>query len=213
MNSIQLIRLLDVLEVNSIRNATGVSPRSIIVTGQDFKNVEQVLIDGLPAPAFVTYSTTELIAEVPLALRQSTLRSVNVLSNVLTLTDRSMVEFTFGVRPKIATGTLRLMQTYLRILLRTPGSNKFHTRSGGGLLNMIGKNISNTTAADVAVAVQTAKQYVINVQTSNRNLPPSERLLDAEIKTLDVDPLSTSVFLTVALTSHSGRVGTASLET
>jgi hypothetical protein len=213
MDSIQVIRLLDELKVNSIRNAVGVVPRSIVVKGEDFRNVEQVIIDGFVAPEFVTYSTTELVAEVPSPLQQSVITKVSVLSSTLTLTERSLVEFTFGTRPKAVRGTLRLMQNFLRILLRSPGSNKFHPRSGGGLLRVINGLATKQTAADIAVAVQTAKQYMVNVQTAERNIPPSERLLSAEIQALNVDPQSTSAFVTIVLTSHSGARSAATLAT
>lgn len=213
MDSIQVIRLLDELKVNSIRNAVGVVPRSIIVKGEDFRNVEQVIIDGFVAPEFVAYSTTELVAEVPSPLQQSVITKVSVLSSTLTLTERSLVEFTFGTRPKAVRGTLRLMQNFLRILLRSPGTNKFHPRSGGGLLRVINGLATKQTAADIAIAVQTAKQYMINVQTAERNIPPSERLLSAEIQALNVDPQSTSAFVTIVLTSHSGARSAATLAT
>lgn len=212
MDGIQIVRLLDFLKVNTIRNAPGVVPRSIIVRGEDFRNVEQVIMDGFVSPEFVAFSMTELVAQVPEPLRNATITSVSVLSNTLTLTERSIVEFTFGTRPKKVRGILRLMQTFLRILLRTPGSNRFHPRSGGGLLRMVGTVATNQTAADIAIAVQSARQYLINVQTSDRNIPPSERLLSAEIQALNVDPKSTSTFVTIVLTSHSGLRGAATLQ-
>jgi hypothetical protein len=100
MDTIQVVRLLDVLRVNSARNAPGVSPRSLIIKGEDFRNVEQVIMDGFVSPSFVAYSTTELIAEVPEPLRQAVIMDVKVLSGSFTLTERSLVEFTFGTRRK-----------------------------------------------------------------------------------------------------------------
>jgi hypothetical protein len=213
MDTIQVVRLLDVLRVNSARNAPGVSPRSLIIKGEDFRNVEQVIMDGFVSPSFVAYSMTEMIAEVPAPLRQAVITDVSVLSGSLTLTERSLVEFTFGTRPKKASGVLRLMQNFLRILLRSPGSNRFHPRSGGGLLKRIGSTANNQTAADIAIAVQSAKQYMINVQTADRNIPPSERLLSAEIQALTVDPQSTTAFVTIVLTSHSGARSAATIQT
>ena len=211
MNGISVVRLLDVLRVNSIRYAPGVTPRSIIVQGQDFKNVEQVLINGTPAPEFVVYSTNELVAQVPDIYRNSVISDVSVLSSQLTLTERSLVTFTFGTRPKKVLGVLRLMQTFLRILLRTPGSNAFHRRSGGGMISRVGSNISTKAAADIAVAVGTTKTYLIGVQTAERNIPPNERLLNAEITNLDVDERNTAISVTIVLTNHSGQSTAATL--
>lgn len=211
MESIQVIRLLDLLEVNSISNAAGVHPRSIVVQGSDFRSVEQVLINGMVSPEFVVYSTTRLVAEVPETISDSIITDVAVLSNTITLTDRSLVEFTLGTRPKKATGTLRLMQVFLRQLLRTPGSNLFHPRSGGGMLRRVGGNISNTAAADIAVAVSTTKNYIVGAQSGERRIPPAERLLSAEIGGVTVDPSNTSIYVTIVLTSHSGKRGAATL--
>jgi len=52
---------------------------------------------------------------------------------------------------------------------------------------------------------------LINVQTTDRGIPPSERLLSAEIQSLNVDSLSTSAFVTIVLTSHSGARGAATI--
>lgn len=213
MNGISLVQLLDVLRVNTVRYAPGVVPRSIIVQGQDFRNVERVLINGTPAPEFVVYSTTELVAQVPDIHRNSVITDVSVLSSQLTLTERSLVTFTFGTRPKKVFGVLRLMQTFLRILLRTPGSNAFHRRSGGGMLGRIGTNISSMAAADIAVAVNTTKTYLIAVQTAERNIPPNERLLNAEIANLNVDEQNTAISVTITLTNHSGQRTAATLTT
>lgn len=213
MSGIQLIRLLDDVRVTSIRNAIGVSPRSIIIQGEDFRSVEQVIMDGFVSPFFVAHSPTEMIAEVPEPLRESTINNVSVLSSSLTMTDRSLVEFTLGTRIKKVTGSLKLMQTFLRILLRTPGSNKFSPRSGGGMLALISGNIGNQTAADIAIAIQTARQYLINVQTADRSIPPSERLLSAEIQSINADPHSASTYVTIVLTSHAGSRGAATLTT
>lgn len=213
MQDIQLIRLLDVLRVNSIRNATGISPRSIVVGGEDFHDVEEVLINAIQSPQFTVFSKTELVAQVPDDLVDGIISDVAVLSASLTFTDRSLVEFTAGIRPRTVSGILRLMQNFLRLLLRGQGTNIFHPRSGGSMIKRIGANISSSAAADISIAVSATKQYMINVQTQDRNIPPSERLLSADIQALTVDPASTSIFVTIALTSHSGQTAAATLST
>ena len=211
MDSIQVIRLLDVLRVNSISNAAGVHPRSIVVQGEDFGSVEEVLINGVTAPSFIVYSKTRLIAEVPESISDSIVTGVTVLSNAITLTGRSLVEFTMGTRPKTATGILRLLQVFLRMLLRAPGSNIFHPKLGGGLLTRIGGNISKSAAADITVSISNARAQIIAAQSSEPAIPGSERLLSAEINGIAVDSSNTSIYVTVILTSHSGKRGAATL--
>jgi hypothetical protein len=213
VNSIQLIRLLDQAPINRVENALGVEPRTLRVLGKDFTSVEQVLINGVSSPTFVVFSQTELLAEVPEIIRGDSVVEVSVLSQRLTLTERSIVEFTFGTRPRRASGVLRLIQNFLRILLRRPGSNLFHPESGGGLLQRIGGNLSTSAAADVQIAVNLAKQYIIRVQSPIREIPPSERLLEAEVTAVTPDPTTASLFMTVVLTSHSGQRAGATLVT
>lgn len=211
MFGIQLVRLLDVLNVNEISEAVGVSPRSVIVRGEDFRSVERVLVNGFESPEFTAYSQTELVAEIPALLRDSVITDVAVFSQNLTFTERSLVELTFGTRPRKVSGTLRLLQSFLRLLLRSSGSNLFHPQSGGGLLSRVGQNINSRSAADVQIAVSKTKQYLVNIQTQDRSIPPSERLLAAEITGLTVDPSNTSIYVTIVLTSHDGRRAGASL--
>lgn len=213
MYGIQLIKLLDLLPVNTVRNAKGVHPRSLVVTGKDFRNIEKVLINGAESPGFMVYSPTELIAEVPGVFQSAPIDSVAVLSSSLTFSGRSLVMFTVGSRVRKVRGILRLMQVFLRILLRTPGSNLFHRRSGGGLLSRIGTNITNGAAADAVIAVDTTRTYIVGVQASDRNIPPNERLLSAEVANVSVDPQNGSITLTVLLTNHSGTTAAATIST
>jgi hypothetical protein len=211
MDAIQLIRLLDVAPINRVTNAEGISPRSLVIQGKDFRSVEQVLVNGIAAPEFVVVSETSLLAEVPEPFRDEPINEVTVLSQNLTLTERSLVEFTFGTRPKKVRGILRLMQNFIRQLLRTPGSNLFHPRSGGGLLRSVGGTLTARSAADVQVAVTLAKQYIIRSQTPVREVPSTERLLEAEITSLTPDTTSTSLYVTIVLTNHAGERAGATL--
>lgn len=215
---IQIIRLLDVLDVNTVSILQGVVPRSVEILGRDFRNIEQVLLNGFEAPEFIVMSQTKLLAEVPAEIATESIRDVFVLSNTLTFTDRSLVEFTFGTRPRAVTGILRLMQTFIRILFRTPGSNVFKKRLGGGLRKQIGSTISqgqgrSRVAGEVSIAITRTRQQIINVQAPDRSIPPSERLAGAELTGLTVDPPNGQLLMTVVLTSHSGQRAAATLVT
>lgn len=213
MQDIQVIRILDALQVNRVEEAPGVEPRSVIVTGQDFSSVEQVLLNGFPSPEFVQYSESRIVAQVPEIIEEATITEVMVLSSRFTLTPQSLVEFTLGERIRAVTGTQKLMQNFIRILLRSPGTNLFHPRSGGGLTDSVGNNLDSKdrVSADIAVSVSRTRQYIVGTQTPNRSIPDSERLLSADITGLDVDPVNSAVYLTVLLRSHSGSSAAASL--
>jgi len=214
---IQVVRLLDVLDVNTIEEAPGVTPRSIIVSGKDFGNVEQVLLNGTPSPEFVVFQPNKLIAQVPDIAVEQVIRDVTILSGALTLTERSIVEFTMGTTPKKTSGILRLMQTFIRLLLRTPGTNVYNRSLGGGLLGKVGTVLAagnrNRASADASVAVTRTRQQIINTQTPDRSIPPSERLMGADLTALTVDAENGQLLLTVLLTNHSGDAGAATLIT
>lgn len=211
MDGIQLIKLLDVLQVTEFDNAVGVFPRSLIVRGIAFRNVDTVLINGMTSPMFATYSETALIAEVPQDISDSVITEVVVLSGIPSLTHRSLIELTLGTRVKKITGAQRLVQTFIRLLLRTTGSNLFHKTSGGSMLQRIGGNIDERVAADIAVSINNTKQFIIAQQTPEPAISPSERLLSAEIAGLTADPNNTAVYVTIVLTTQSGARSGATL--
>lgn len=211
MDGLQLIKLLDVLQVSSFANAPGVSPRSLIVQGSDFKNVDTVLINGTTSPMFVAYSTTELIAEVPEDIVGDAITEVTVLSGTPSYTSRSVIELTIGTKVRRITGTQRLVQTFIRMLLRRTGSNIFHRTSGGSMVQRIGNNIDARVAADIAVSINATKQFIIAQQTPESAIPPSERLMSAEIAGLSADPNNTSIYVTIILTTQSGQRSGATL--
>jgi hypothetical protein len=213
---IQVVRLLDVLPITGVAEAVGVVPRSVILTGDDFSSVEEVLLNGIPSPEFVAFQKTKIVAQVPPEIVAAAITDVFVLSSKLTLTQRSVVEFTYGTRPQTVTGILKLMQTFIRLLIRSPGSNVFHRRSGGGLFKKIGATIGAGTnrdraAAEAAVSVNLTRQHIISVQTPLREIAPSERLLSANIVSLDSDPQNGALSMSVELLSHSGQRGLATI--
>jgi hypothetical protein len=205
MDGLRLIKLLDVVPVISARPAVGVFPRSVILQCQELNNVDSVLFNGMLSPSWVPYGSDNnmLIAEVPEPLTDAVITEVLVLSASATMTHRSMIEFTVGTRVNKINGTQRLLQTFIRMLLRTAGSNIFHKQLGGSIYTRVGSNIDSRLAADIAVAITNTKQQIIAVQTPVASIPKSERLLSAEIAGLTPDEANTTVYVTVVVTSHT----------
>jgi hypothetical protein len=211
MDGIRLIKLLDVLQVTDFENAPGVEPRSLVVEGVKFENVDTVLINGNVSPFFAVYSPTQLVAEVPADIADAVITEVTVLSGTPTYTARSMIELTVGSKIRKISGTQRLVQTFIRQLLRTTGTNIFHKTTGGSLVRRVGSNIDQRLAADIAVSISTTRQSIIAAQTPERSIPASERLLSAEISNLTADPANAAVYVTIILTSHAGQRSAATL--
>lgn len=215
MTDIQVIRLSDVLPVTGISRVPGVLPRSVMISGSNFENVESVFLNGSQAPEFVVMSSREILAQVPQDQVQQTIQEGYVLSTRLTFTSRSLIELSVGSRPQTVSGTLLLVQNFTRMLLRTPGSNIFHKNSGGGLFRQIGKVLGVSTrdrvGAEAAVSVARTRQLIIATQTPDRRIPPEERLLSADVVGLSVAPREGTIYMSVSVTSHAGTTAAATI--
>lgn len=211
MRGIRLLRLLDVLPVTAAQNAPGVSPRSLLIECDELTAVDQVLMNGVSSPSFTVFSKSRLLAQVPSILDQATITDVAVLSSAASLTRRSLIEFGMGTRVRAQTGAQRLIQTFVRMLLRTPGSNIFHPTLGGGLYAGIGQNITARTAADITMAVSSVRSQIIAAQTQNSAIPASERLLSAEVAGTKEDPANATIYVTLVVTAHDRQRSAATL--
>jgi hypothetical protein len=215
VNSIQLIRFFDVLGVTDFAHATGVVPRAVRIQGRDYKAVEVVNINGVPSPEFIVVNERNIIAQVPAQLELAALQSVSVLGSSLSFGEQSLVDFTFGKRAKIARGKARMVQVFLRMLMRTPGTNLFNKESGGGILSIMGSNFLDhgSLAGAVSTAVGRAQRSVIRAQTSDRGIPTSERLLSAKLLSVDADQTEFNISARVLLTAHDGAESGATIIT
>ncbi len=215
MIDFQVVRLHDVLPVTSIERVPGVQPRTVRLRGDDFRNVETVYLNGSVSPEIVILSRGEILAQVPADQIAVAIQEAYVLSTRLTFTKRSIVELSVGVRPQTVSGTLLLVQTFVRMLLRTPGSNIFHPQTGGGLYRSIGRVLGGSArdrvGAEAAVAVSRTKQLIISTQTPDRRIPPEERLLSADIIGLEVVPRQGELHMSVRVDSHAGTSAAATL--
>jgi hypothetical protein len=212
VNGIRLIRLLEVLPVTAARNADGVYPRSVVITSNgELKAVDQVLFNGMASPSFAVFSANQLIAQVPDVLDEAIITDVMVLSSVASMTQRSLIEFGVGTRIARQSGVQRLIQNFVRLLLRSTGSNIFHKTLGGSLGGSVGHNVTSRVAADVAIAIASVRQQIIAAQTPHSNIPAAERLLSAEIAGLTEDPANASIYCTVVVTTHDRQRSAATL--
>ena len=213
MVGLQVIRLLDVADVNEIFDAEGVVPRTLVIRGKDFRSVETVLLHGFTAPQIVVLNETTILAQVPPVLVNTPIYDVTVLSSNFTLTERSLIELGIGTKVKKVSGILRLLQTFVRLLLRTPGTNIFHPSTGGGIAAVIGQNMTGAESADVAVGIRRVAEDIIARQSQVREIPPAERLLAAELTGFTPDPQTGSLYATVLITNHSGQGAAATIAT
>ncbi len=215
MIDFQVVRLQDVLPITSISRLPGVTPRSVEVLGSDFVNVESVFLNDSMSPSIVVMNENRILAQVPDDQRNETIRSAYVLSTRISFTSRSIVDLSVGTRPQTVSGILMLVQNFVRILLRRPGTNIFNPNLGGGLFESIGKNIGansrDRVGSDIAVAVARTRQAFIAAQTPDRRIPPEERLLTADIIGLSIVPEQGTIYASISVKSQAGSSAAATI--
>jgi len=190
-------------------------PPTLLVVGDDFSAVDEVLLNDVPSPAVTVLSKTELTAVLPVEVRGNSVVTVTVVSYQLVHSDSSVVSFRLGPTNRKTSGINRLMQLFLKILLTSPGSDIFSPQLGGGLLNIIGRSFSRSEVGslvgDLVVAVDNTAKQVIAIQSRKARLPRDERLLSAQVQSAEFDASQTALIATVNLTSQAGTSATANI--
>lgn len=190
-------------------------PRSVHVVGEDFRSVDEVLINQVPSPDVVVVDKTHLIAQVPDTALLARVNDVVVLSKRLVLSDRSQLRIRIGRTPGRATGILKLMQLFLKILFTTPGRDIFAPNIGGGALKNVGAtfgpNEGDNIVNDFVIAVDTTSRQIIAIQGRDSSLPRDERLLGAKVTKATFNQAIGGIDVSVQITSQAGREAVANV--
>ena len=211
---LQTISPQELVHLNQVRVLPG-PPRSVAVVGADFRSVDEVLVNMSPSPSVVVVSKNELLAQVPDAIGQDRIHTVQVLSKKLTLSERSQLRIRIGRTPGRITGIMRLMQLFLRILFTTPGRDIFAPNLGGGALKNIGATFGAQEGSDIVndfvIAVDTTSRQIIAIQGRSSNIPRDERLLGAKVLSATFNKALGGIDVAVQITSQAGREAVANV--
>jgi hypothetical protein len=206
----------ELLRVSEIRVVPALAVRTLDIVGEDFQSVDEVLVNDVPSPDVVVLGPTRLLAEVPDAVKGSTVTSVTVLSRRLALSDKSFIRFRVSPTSSKVRGELGLMQKFLKLLFTTPGTDIFAPKLGGAGLRTLGQNFGKEEGADIVssfiVSVETTKRQMIQLQSRNPSLPPDERLLSASVVQAGFNRNETALVVSVEILSQAGRQAKARLE-
>lgn len=214
MADIQVVFLRDIMPVIRVEPLDSDVP-SLRVTGRNFRSASAVLINGIESPAFLPVSDGQLLAEIPSSIVGDLVRSVAVLSNRITTTDRSVLSFRISGSSSKVRGILRLVQRYTLMMLTKPGSDLLNPELGGGLTNLVGQVVGGSQSSNVQSAVQqivskTASD-IKRIQSESNALTESETLASATLATVVFDPSTTTLAIRVQLTAANGQEALANL--
>jgi hypothetical protein len=211
---LQTIELQEVVQLNQVRVLPG-PPRTVSVIGEDFRSVDEVIINQVVSPEVVVLSQTQLLAQVPSTSTFDTIQSVTVLSKRLRLSDQSRLRFRIGRTPGRVTGILHLLQLFLKILFTTPGKDIFSPKLGGGALRNVGSTFGAGQGRDIVqdfvVAVDTTSRQIIAIQGRDSSIPRDERLLGAKVLSAEFNRGVGGIDASVQITSQAGKAATANV--
>lgn len=188
MKDIKVAKLKNSL---SIKGATKVSttPLIIQIDGDKFETANEVIINEVSIQQWVAISNDTILAYLPKILEGITISSVAVLTDEIVPNIPNLVHFEIGSRIQSVEGIQKLIQNFTKVLLQSPGSNKFQT-VGGGLLKISGQSLLNggdrTARGDIIDAVTRTKNYLFALHSTKNKMPLSEKLLDAQILSIDL---------------------------
>lgn len=203
-----------IVPLSSIRLLPGVTPMSVDVVGQDFRNVDEVSINGIAAKSVLILSPNRLIAQVPDGILDK-VTSVTVTSTLLTFTNKSLLRFRLGRSTSKVNGMLRLVQLFVKLLFTTQGTDIWAQRLGGNGLRDVGRSFGRDggsgIVADFHIAVQETQKQIIAIQTRDPSIPREERLLKAKIATVRYVRQEAALIAAVELTNQTGKPVLASM--
>ena len=206
----------ELVKVSTVHTVPGLPVRTLDIFGDDFRSADEVLMNEVPSPSFVIVSKNRILAEVPEALKDSTVSSISVLSRKLTVTPRSYIRFRIGRTPSKVSGILRLLQLFMRLLFQTPGTDIFAPKLGGGALVHIGQSVSIEQGTDLVgdfiVSVDNTTRQIIQIQGRDQTIPPDERLLTAKVISAGFNKNETAIIASIEVMSQAGRAALARLE-
>lgn len=192
MKDLQVITVVDDLRVTSATQVADV-PRTVLLRTNEggFAEAQRVEGNSLGIDAFQVVSDTAILVVLPDTLSELEVSQIAfvVLGGEATLRRRVRLVNAFTRRPRAVSGIQKLVQQVVRVLLTTPGTNRFSPTRGGGLI--AGLEQVSTDGGDLAIAmaqaVQLTESYVRAAQRTARRLPANERLRSLRFEGLTYD--------------------------
>ena len=189
------------------------APLTLDIKGSGFTDVAVVAVNGVRSPEFIVLSSARILAQVPKSQVSAPITAVTVFVATGRLQAKSAIELqaivTAGRR---ASGFTHLVQSFLKILLTTPGSDAFEQAAGGGLQTLVG---SVGTGGDILAraknAVAATATQLISRQAMNTRLNRSEKLQAAKLIAATFNPSTGTVDLRIQLTALDGSQSNATL--
>lgn len=215
MRDIKILTIRDLLPIVKVEFVANLVPLSLTIIGEKMEQATTVYINDVEAPEFLVVSKNRLVAQVPSSEVKSVINKVAVVAEKPSADRNSLLHFEMPGTFRSFQGIERLVQHFCKLLLQSPGSDKFSPNEGGGLLKIVGRNVSRgdskSLQASVVTAVSRTRDQILSRQAKNSRIPSDERLLSASTEAVGFDVATTTLRARIALSAVSGRQAVANL--
>lgn len=208
MRDIKVISARAILPVRQVVPVRGFAPTSVMVSGDSFDVAAEVLYNGVQVEQFLVQSPNRLLVRVPDSQLGRPLTSVVVYADVPTTFGDASLSFKVPTPIRSVSGVGRMTQSFLLVLMTTPGSDIFSKDSGGGVRALIGKTANtkgSSVSSDIAMAVERAKSEILREQAKYPGIPLDERLMSAALDSVSFDKDSSTIFAKISLQNMLGQ--------
>jgi phage baseplate assembly protein W len=177
------------------------------IRGTGFTDVANVVINGYRSPNFIVESSKRIFAEVPAAMRGEPVNDIQILLLSAAAGQESAVVLDVGGGNGYVSGTAKLLQTVIKVLLTNPGSDIFNPRIGGGLRAVLGTNFNDVVSAEARVrqAISNTENQLQVLHASTPALPLSEKLRSISVLSVEISVDSSALYARIAVTSQDGN--------
>ena len=205
------LSIVDDLDVLSVDEVAGSSPRAVRVQGRGgFRAAQRVDVNGYKVDDFTISSDRVLYMRPGSNLDSVDVADMSVIVYAASWSGQHRVRLLFGLthRTRAVTGTQKLVQQVVKGILSSSGSNRFAPEEGGSLLRSLGQTLSpdakGQIAAIVSQAISTTETNILSAQASDTTLTMNERLLRLQLLAVDFLESEMEVAATVRLQTMAG---------
>jgi hypothetical protein len=179
-------------------------PLILLITGEDFRSVRDVQINGESAKRFELVSERQMLVEPAEGIGTS-VNDVQIISSAPTATSiESNVGVTLDLFGTNVTGISALCQRFLHALLASQGSSYFEPDMGAGVRALAGTNVSGSfSSSDLSAAVEATLEYLLD-DPNYGGLPESEQIVSADVVESSWDKSAQKLTLKIKLTNAEG---------
>lgn len=177
------------------------------IRGTGFEDVANVVINGYRSPNFIVESSKRIFAEVPSAVRGEPIHDIQVLLLSAAAGQESAVVLDVGGGNGYVSGTAKLMQTVIKVMLTTPGSDIFNPQLGGGLRTVLGSTFGDARSAEARArqSISDTESQLQALHASMPRLPLAEKLRSISVLSISYSIDDSALYARIAVTSQDGN--------